>query len=92
VEALRRIAQAEAFLRELGFRQLRVRYHDTVARIEVETEAFLRLLALREHIVAHLQDLGFTYVTLDLMGYRTGSMNEVLALSSVTVRQQEQET
>ncbi len=79
-EALHKVAHAEEFLRGLGFRQFRVRHHDTIARIEVETEAFARILepAMRERILARFKEIGYTYVAVDLQGYRTGSMNEVL--------------
>jgi len=80
-ERVQQVGRAESYLHSLGFTRVRVRHHQEIARIEVEAEAFPRLLARREQIVAHLQELGFTYVTLDLIGYRTGSMNEVLALS-----------
>ena len=79
-ERVQQVGRAETYLHSLGFTHVRVRYHQAIARIEVEDEAFRRLLAWREQIVAYLQHLGFTYVTLDLIGYRTGSMNEVLAL------------
>jgi uncharacterized protein len=81
-ENLSRVDQAETFLRDHGFRRFRVRFHDdTTTRIEVGPEEIHRLLdsALREKLVAHMKTLGFTYITLDLQGYRTGSMNEVLA-------------
>ena len=80
VEALTRIAQAEAFLRELGLRQLRVRHHNTVARIEVEPEDFALVLdaANRKSISRYFKSIGYAYVTLDLEGFRSGSMNEVL--------------
>jgi len=80
-ENLARVDSAETFLRDEGFRFFRVRFHDEkTARIEVGTQEIQRLLdnALRERLVTHLKTLGFTYVTLDLQGYRTGSMNEVL--------------
>jgi len=80
-ENLSRIDQAETFLRDLHFRFVRVRFHDQrTARIEVGPQELPRFADdhLREGIVAHLKQLGFTYVTLDLQGYRTGSMNEVL--------------
>jgi uncharacterized protein len=76
------VDRAEAFLRDRGFRYFRVRFHDErTARIEVGAEEIPRLLdlSLREELVAHLKELGFTYITLDLQGYRTGSMNEVLS-------------
>ena len=68
-------------LRNAGFKYFRVRHHDEkTARIEVGTEELHRLLddTLRLSLVVQLKELGFTYVTLDLQGYRTGSMNEVL--------------
>ncbi len=81
VEALTRIAQAEEYLHSIGIRQLRVRHHDTVARIEVEPQDFVMLTddAVREQIVAKFREIGYSYVTLDLQGFRSGSMNEVLA-------------
>ena len=81
VEALTRIAQAEEFLHGLGIRQLRVRHHDAIARIEVEPQDFLTLTdeAVRERVVAKFREIGYSYVTLDLQGFRSGSMNEVLA-------------
>ncbi len=78
IPALRRIDEAEAFLRSLGFRQLRVRHHDSLARLEVEPEAFPAVLRRREEIVAGLRALGYTFVTLDLAGFRSGSMNDML--------------
>lgn len=81
-ENLTRVDRAETFLRDRGFRYFRVRFHDErTARIEVGAEEIPRLLdlSLREELVAHLKELGFTYITLDLQGYRTGSMNEVLS-------------
>ena len=83
VEALTRIAQAEEFLRTQGFKQLRVRHHGTVARIEVEAADFPTLLdgEVRKRISQHFRSIGYAYVTLDLDGFRSGSMNEVLAKS-----------
>ena len=81
-ESLSRVDAAETFLRDEGFRHFRVRYHDErTARIEVGPQEIGRLMDddLRPRLVACLKDLGFTYVTLDLQGYRTGSMNEVLS-------------
>lgn len=80
-ESLTKIDRAESIFRDAGFRHFRVRHHDDrTARIEVGVEEIGRLLdgAFRDVIVARLKELGFTYVTLDLQGYRTGSMNEVL--------------
>ncbi|MEZ5126448.1 MAG: ATP-dependent sacrificial sulfur transferase LarE [Thermoleophilia bacterium] len=77
-DKLRAIAAAEAVLRDLGFRQCRVRHHGAVARVEVAADEIERAAgAQREAIVARLGNLGFTYVTLDLAGFRSGSMNEV---------------
>jgi uncharacterized protein len=80
VKALSQIDRAEMFLRGLGFRQVRVRHHGEVARIEVEPAEIARLAVpeTREQVVAHFKELGYTYVALDLAGYRTGSLNEVL--------------
>jgi pyridinium-3,5-biscarboxylic acid mononucleotide sulfurtransferase len=75
---LGRIEQAEAVLRNLGFAACRVRDHEPVARIEVPPQDLERLLALRDKIVGALKSIGYTYVTLDLQGLRSGSMNEVL--------------
>ena len=82
VEALTRIAQAEEFLHdEIGIRQLRVRHHDTIARIEVELADFLTLTeeATRARVAEYFRSIGYSYVTLDLEGFRSGSLNEVLA-------------
>jgi uncharacterized protein len=68
----------EEFLNSLGFYQVRVRHHDKIARIEVMPEELAKVLEHREEIYAKFRSLGFSYVTLDLQGYRTGSMNEVL--------------
>ncbi|HLJ80090.1 MAG TPA: ATP-dependent sacrificial sulfur transferase LarE [Ktedonobacterales bacterium] len=80
VEALARIGRAERALRRLGFRQVRVRHHDAVARIEIDPTELPKLLEgeLRERVVAEVRAAGYTYVTLDLQGYRTGSLNEAL--------------
>lgn len=75
---LSQIEKAEDFLHRLGLRQVRVRHHDTIARIEAEPENFPILLENRQSIAAHFKELGYTYVTLDLAGFRTGSLNEVL--------------
>ena len=80
VQALGSIEQAEAYLRGLGMRQLRVRHHDRIARIETDDEGLLLLLPQRQEIVARLKELGYSYVALDLAGYRQGSLNEVIPL------------
>jgi uncharacterized protein len=82
VAALKQVDQAEAFLEELGFGQRRVRHHGDIARLEIEAEDWPILLENRQRIVARLRELGYTYVTVDLAGYRTGSMNEVLTRPS----------
>ena len=81
VEALERIAKAEEFLHDLGIRQLRVRHHDTVARIEVEPADFPALTQddVREKVTDYFRSIGYSYVALDLAGFRSGSLNEVLA-------------
>lgn len=78
-EKLKAIGEAEIFLKNLGVRQLRVRHHGQIARIEVNEEDLGLLLQNREQIVFRLKELGYTYVTMDLQGYRSGSMNEVLS-------------
>jgi uncharacterized protein len=77
-ERLAQVDQAERFLRDLGFRQVRVRHHDAIARIEVPAEEFPRVLQHAPSIVATLKSLGYTYVSLDLEGYRSGKMNDLL--------------
>ena len=77
-EKLSQVEAAEALLGELGLSQLRVRHHDKVARLEVEPPELPLVLEHRKRIVQGLKDLGFVYVTLDLEGFRSGSMNEVL--------------
>ena len=81
VEKLRQIEDAEALLRAEGFRELRVRHHGPIARIEVpesELARFTQDSARRQRIIQGLKTLGFTYVTLDLQGFRSGAMNEAL--------------
>ena len=77
-EALTKVDRCESFLRGRIFAQVRVRYHGPVARIEIDPEAFHVVLQHRQEIVRFFTEQGFTYVTLDMRGYRTGSMNEVL--------------
>jgi uncharacterized protein len=77
-DKLSRIEQAEYVLKDLGFSQCRVRDHDTVARIEIAPADFQRLIAHRETIAKSLRNLGYAYITVDLEGFRSGSMNEVL--------------
>jgi uncharacterized protein len=79
-EAVGQIERAEQFLIRLGFSQVRVRRHGKTARIEIPSEEIESLLdpRTRRRVVKRLKEIGFTYVTLDLQGYRSGSMNEVL--------------
>jgi len=77
-DTVSRLAQAEAYLLSLGLRQVRVRHHGEIARLEVDPADMPRLLENREEVSSHLRSLGYTYVALDLQGYRSGSMNEVL--------------
>ncbi len=75
------IEQAEKFLRDRGFKPLRVRYHrGDVARIEVAAEALPRFAdpLLRRELIKHFKSLGFKYIALDLEGFRSGSLNAVL--------------
>ena len=80
-EKLQMVGKAEQFLLDQGFRQLRVRIHGNMARIEVLPEDIARFAdaELRSAVTKVCKDAGFAYVTLDLQGYRTGSMNEVLS-------------
>lgn len=75
LELLRRIDEAEEFLRKLSFYNVRVRVHRDIARLEIDTEEFPQLLKERERIIRKLKELGFPYVTLDLEGFRSGSMD-----------------
>lgn len=77
-EKLSQVERAEAFLKDVGIGQLRVRHHGDIARIEVEPSDFGRVLASRVRIVSYLKSLGFKYVCLDIQGFRTGSMEEAL--------------
>lgn len=78
-ERLGRIEQAEYVLKDLGFVQCRVRDHETIARVEVPAADLSRLVAAGAQIAAALKKLGYTYVTVDLEGFRSGSMNETLS-------------
>lgn len=80
VEKLAKIARAEQLLYDMGFAQFRVRIHGDLARIELLTEDFPRFMGdnIRDAVYSRFKELGFTYVTLDIMGYRTGSLNETL--------------
>ena len=81
-EKLSRVERAEDFLRELGFREFRVRHHEELARIEVAPAEMKRILDLKlfDEINQVLKSLGYRYVTLDLQGFRSGSLNELLEI------------
>ena len=85
VEVLSKIEAAEDYLSTLGFSPLRVRSHEKMARIEIEPGQFEKLLddKLQGEIVSRLKGLGYTYVTLDMAGFRSGSMNEVLTSEQI---------
>lgn len=83
VDKLKQVADAERGLRALGFRSFRVRHHDTIARLEFDPADFPRVVELREAIVAAVKGAGYRHVTLDLLGYRSGSLNESLPLTVV---------
>lgn len=74
-EKLERIEQAEEFLANLSFTQIRVRMHQGIARIEITEDEMKKALNLKDKITKRLKELGFVYVTLDLTGYKAGSMN-----------------
>jgi uncharacterized protein len=77
-QKLSRIEQAESLLKDQGFAECRVRDHEKIARIELPSGSLARAVELRETIIERLKALGFFYITLDLQGFRSGSMNEVL--------------
>jgi pyridinium-3,5-biscarboxylic acid mononucleotide sulfurtransferase len=84
LERLKKVAASERFMKELGFREFRVRYHGDLARIEVAQSEFPRWFekATRDTVVQKFKEIGFQYISLDLQGYRTGSLNEALRLPS----------
>lgn len=79
-ERLSMVERCEMFLKEIGFRQFRVRYHNEIARIEVSPDELKDLLDDKKRlaVIKRFREIGFTYITLDLQGYRSGSMNEVI--------------
>jgi uncharacterized protein len=79
-EKLHQIEVAEDYLRSLGFSQLRVRHHDTIARIELPLEDMQRVVAngTREKIETKFREIGFLFTTLDIAGFHSGSMNIIL--------------
>ena len=80
IERLSKVDRGEQILREFGFREFRVRHHDTLVRLEIAPDELDRALRrdVIEQLAARFRELGFKYVTLDLQGFRSGSMNEVL--------------
>ncbi len=82
------IGEAEDYIRDLGFQELRVRHHDNIARIEVSKKDFGRIVEYADEITEKLKSLGFLYVTLELSGYKTGSMNYTLSDEEKSVESQ----
>ena len=87
ISKLKMVDEAEQFLLDMGIRQVRVRHHGELARIEVLPEERVKLFdtQVMDKIGEKFKKIGFTYVTLDMLGYRTGSMNEVLSAEEKTV-------
>lgn len=87
IERLSEVDRGEAILRELGFREFRVRHHDKLVRIEIAPAEMAKALSLDvfEVLSKRFRELGFKYVTLDLQGYRSGAMNEALTVAGNTV-------
>lgn len=81
---VQQVNEAELYLHRLGFEMVRVRYHENVARIEVAPEKITELIEKREEVQEKLKELGFDYISVDLQGYRTGSMNEVIESEQLT--------
>lgn len=82
-ELLARVDACERHLRKLGFRQFRVRHHDTVCRIELPVEDFPRLLENREEVLERFREQGYAYVTMDIEGFRSGKMNDVIRIGAL---------
>jgi uncharacterized protein len=91
VENLAQVEQAEEALHGLGFAQVRVRHHGNLARVEIAREDLARALSMEtlDRMTAALRGLGFLYVTLDMQGYRSGSMNDVLPVEQIAAAKQE---
>lgn len=81
-----KVNEAEKFILSLVINHVRVRYHHNIARIEVTEDQLTNLLKLKDSIILHLKELGFDYVTMDLEGYRTGSMNEIIDTKSTSFK------
>ena len=80
-EVLAQVERAEVSLQKYGFVQSRVRHHGEIARVEVPPDDFDIVLAQREKIVEQLRSIGYTFVALDLVGYRMGSLNQLLKVT-----------
>lgn len=89
-EKLKMVELAENYLMNLGLKQFRVRIHDNLARIEVYPEQFDLIIKNSESIYKELKGFGFSYITLDLIGFRSGSMNEILSTSDIKLFAKEQ--
>ena len=86
LESLKQVELAESILKQHNFRQVRVRHHQNIARLEIPKEDFARLTgSVLDDVVTKLKELGFIYITLDLQGLRSGSMNEVLGNNVVNM-------
>ena len=81
IQLLSQVEQAEMIIHRLGIRQARVRHHGEIARVEVSPDDFDIVLAQREKIVEQLRSIGYTFVALDLVGYRMGSLNQLLKVT-----------
>lgn len=77
-DKLKKVELAEEFLLSKGFKQFRVRYYDELAKIEVLKEEISKIISISQEIIDKFKEIGFSYITIDLEGFRTGSMNEVL--------------
>ena len=93
IERLRTVEQGEEIMRSFGFREFRVRHHDELVRLEIAPDELSNALdrGVTDELARRFRTLGFRYVTLDLHGYRTGAMNEILKSSDTEVRRQESE-
>jgi uncharacterized protein len=80
IDRLSTVDRGEEILREMGFREFRVRHHDSLVRLEIASGEMIRALNVEviDELARRFSELGFKYVTLDLQGYRSGAMNEVL--------------
>lgn len=82
-KTLEHIHKAENFLRQLGFKEVRLRHYNGLCRIEVPKSDILSLISKRDQVVNKLKKIGYNYITVDLEGYRSGSMNEILRKTKI---------